>query len=126
MHVDRRVKDNTLLNWPMQATCAEIMRLATSRMVDERLSICATVHDAVLIEASLEDIDQHVEIAKDCWRWASEKVLSKFRLDADAKIVRYPDRYKDEDGTSEWNQLIQFLHEIEKKNEQPAYPPVTV
>ena len=83
-------------------------------MVDEGLSICITVHDAVPLEAPLEEIGQHVEIAKDCWRWASGKVL-KFRLDADAKIVRYPDRYTDDDGTEAWNQLIQFLEEIEKK-----------
>lgn len=119
MHVHRGVLDNTLLNWPMQATCAEIMRLATSRMVDAGLSICITVHDAVLLEASLEDIDQHVEIAKNCWRWASERVL-KFQLDADAKIVRYPDRYTDEDGTEAWNQLVQFLEEIEQKEEPTA------
>jgi DNA polymerase-1 len=121
MHVHRSVTDNTLLNWPMQATCAEIMRLATVRMVDQGLSICITVHDAVLLEASLQDIDQHVEIAKDCWRWASERVL-KFRLDADAKIVRYPDRYTDEDGTEAWDQLLEFLEEIEKKDQQTASP----
>jgi DNA polymerase I len=113
MNVHREVSDNTLLNWSMQATCAEILRLATSRMVDEGLSICATVHDSVLLEADLETIDQHVEVAKECWRWASEKVL-KFRLDADAKVVRYPDRYTDEDGSEVWSQLIRFLEEIEK------------
>jgi DNA polymerase I len=120
MHVHRGIPDNTLLNWPMQATCAEIMRLATSRMVDEGLSICATVHDAVLLEASLEEIDRHVEIAKKCWRWASEKIL-KFRLDADAKIVRYPDRYTDEDGADAWNQLVQFLKEVEERDERAAH-----
>jgi DNA polymerase I len=119
MHVHRGVEDNTLLNWPMQATCAEIMRLATSRMVDEGLSLCVTAHDACLLEACLEDIDQHVEIAKNCWRWASEKVL-KFRLDADAKVARYPERYTDEDGAEAWNQMIQFLEEIEKKGERTA------
>jgi DNA polymerase-1 len=119
INVNRTVQDNTLLNWPMQATCAEIMRLATSRMVDEGLSICVTVHDAVLLEAPLEDIEQHVEIAKNCWRWASERVL-KFRMDADAKIVRYPDQYTDEDGTEAWNQMVQFLEEIEKNDERTA------
>lgn len=119
MHVHRGVEDNTLLNWPMQAACAEILRLATTRMVDMGLSICITVHDAVLLEAPLEEIDEHVEIAKESWRWASEKVL-RFRLDADAKIVRYPDRYTDQDGTEAWNQMVQFLEEIEKEDERMA------
>jgi DNA polymerase I-like protein with 3'-5' exonuclease and polymerase domains len=125
MHVHRGVKDSTLLNWPMQSTCAEILILATSRMVDEGLSILITVHDAVLIESSLEEIDAHVEIAKECWRWASEKVL-KFRLDADAKVVRYPDRYTDEDGAEAWDQMIQFLEEIERKDEGDHKPVVAV
>jgi hypothetical protein len=87
------------------------------------LSICATVHDAVLLEASLEQIDRHVQIAKDCWCWASEKVL-RFRLDADAKVVRSPDRYSDEEGSGVWNQLVQFLEEIEEQKEQLQMRPV--
>jgi DNA polymerase I len=107
------------LNWPMQAACAELLRLATSRMVDEGLSICVTAHDAVLLEAALEDIERHVEIAKECWRWAAERLLT-FRLDADAQIVRYPDRFTDEDGTELWNQLIEFLEEVERSKAAEA------
>ena len=76
----------------MQAACAEIMRLAASFMVDEGLALCATVHDAVLIEASIEQIDADVEVAKRCWARASDIVLGGFALDADSKIVRLPRR----------------------------------
>ena len=43
----------TLLNFPMQANGAEILRLAVIRMTDASIRVCATVHDAVLIEAPL-------------------------------------------------------------------------
>jgi DNA polymerase-1 len=117
LQVHRGVTPNALLNWPMQSTCAEILRLASTRMLDEGLSICCTVHDAVLIQADDADIDAHTAIAQECWRWASERVL-KFRLDSDAKIIRSGERYEDEDGTEKWNQLMGWLEEAE--NEERA------
>jgi hypothetical protein len=97
----------------MQAACAEIMRLAASFMVDEGLALCATVHDAVLIEAPVEQIDADVEAAKRCWARASEIVLGGFALDADAKIFRFPDVYHDDDGKEMWNRLLGVLTDLE-------------
>ena len=117
MNVNRTVENNTLLNWSCQATCAEIMRLATSRMVDEGLSICITVHDAVLIEADEAEIAAHTEIAKECWRWASEKVLG-FRMESDCKIIRSGERYEDDDGQEQWNKIMKLLIQAEAEAEQ--------
>ena len=117
MNVNRTVENNTLLNWSCQATCAEIMRLATSRMVDEGLSICITVHDAVLIEADDAEIEAHIEIAKECWRWASEKVLG-FRMESDCKIIRNGERYEDDDGREEWEKIMELLIQAEGEVEQ--------
>lgn len=123
MSVHRNITKNQLQNWPMQATCAEIMRIATTRMLDMGLSICVTVHDAVLIEADDADIEAHAGIAQDCWRWASERVLG-FRLDADVKIIHDGERYEDSDGTDDWNQLMQWLQEVEAENENESQPGV--
>jgi hypothetical protein len=98
MPVDAETSSTALSNFPMQAACADIMRLAAIFMVDEGLALCATVHDAVLIEAPVERISIDVEVAKSCWRRASEIVLGGFGLDADSKIVCYPGVYHDEDG----------------------------
>lgn len=117
MPVGKETSDNALSNFPMQAACAEIMRLATSFMVDEGLALCATVHDAVLIEAPIERIKADVETAKRCWARASRIVLYGFELDADAKIVRFPDVYHDEDGEEMWDRIIGILDEIE----QPSF-----
>jgi hypothetical protein len=114
MPVNKETPSTTLSNFPMQAGCAEIMRLAASLMVDEGLALCATVHDAVLIEAPIEQIDADVEVAKRCWARASEIVLDGFALDADAKVVRYPDAYYDEDGEEMWNRLQEVLVDVER------------
>jgi hypothetical protein len=114
INVNRDVKSTTLQNWPNQATCAEIMRLATTRMVDEGLSICSTVHDAVLIEADDVEIEKHVEKAKECWRWAGERVV-KFPMEADSKIVRSGQHYVDDDGKEAWEQMMELLARVEKE-----------
>ena len=115
MPVDRETPSTTLSNFPMQASCAEIMRLAASSMVDEGLALCATVHDAVLIEAPVGQIDADAEAARRCWAQASEIVLGGFALDADSKVVRYPDVYHDEDGEEMWNRLLGVLADLERK-----------
>jgi DNA polymerase I len=118
MPVDSKTPETALSNFPMQAACADILRLATIFMVDEGLALCATVHDAVLIEAQVEQIEADVEVAKQCWKRASEIVLGGFALDADSKIVRYPGVYEDEDGKDMWEQLQRMLDELEA--ETPA------
>jgi DNA polymerase I-like protein with 3'-5' exonuclease and polymerase domains len=120
MPVDKKTPSTTLSNFPMQAGCAEIMRLAASFMVDEGLALCATVHDAVLIEAPIGQIDADVEVAKQCWRRASEIVLGGFSLEADCKIVRYPDVYHDDDGEEMWTRLLGALADLERSRSSIA------
>jgi hypothetical protein len=40
--------------------------------------------------------------------------LSPPKLDADAKIIRYPDVYHDEDGEQMWERLMGFLDDLER------------
>jgi DNA polymerase I len=119
MPVDSKTSSTSLYNFPMQAACAEIMRLAAVMMVDEGLALCATVHDAVLIEAPIERINSDVEVAKSCWRRASEVVLGGFGLDADSKIVFFPDVYHDDDGEEMWSTLLKILDELERSQSTP-------
>ncbi len=85
----RDVKENTFLNWPMQANGAEMLRLACIAMEEEGIGICAPVHDAILIEAPLNEIDQHVASATHHMQKASGWVLGRGRhCRVDAEIVR--------------------------------------
>lgn len=114
LSVNVLTKDGTLQNFHPQATCAEIMRRAVALMADRGIAICEIVHDAVMIEDSLDVIDATVQAAKDCWRQASREILG-FELEADAKRCNYPDRYEDEDGQSMWVTLLGLL-EISERN----------
>jgi DNA polymerase-1 len=103
-----------LANFPMQANGAEILRLACCLATEQGLCVCAPVHDALLIEAPTESIDDVVAATQEVMAKASEIVLGGFRLRTDAKIVRYPDRYMDPRGESFWNQVMQILRELEQ------------
>ena len=100
----RDVKENTFLNWPMQANGAEMLRLACIALEEEGIRICAPVHDAILIEAPLNAIEDHVRHATSLMQKASEWVLGLGRqCRVDAEIVCCPDRYIDGRGTDMWS-----------------------
>jgi len=104
------VKANTFLNWPMQAHGAEMMRIACILAVERGIKLCAPIHDALLIEAPLDQIDSEVVRLKECMSEASEAVLGDGKVcRVDADIVRYPDRYMDEHGQEMWDQIMGLL-----------------
>ncbi len=116
IHTKADPNARSLCNFPMQANGAEMLRLACILLTEAGIRVCAPVHDAVLIEAPLADLDTVVAQAKDLMREASRIVLNGFELSSDAKIVRYPDRYMDERGTQMWNTVMALIVE-------PPYQP---
>ena len=62
-------------NWPVQATGADILRMACIEGHRRGLQLCGSVHDAVLIESSLERIDADVALMREIMRRASRVVL---------------------------------------------------
>ena len=124
----RDVNANSLLNFPIQAGCAEILRLATGYMLDAGIAICACVHDAVLIESPIGEIEGAVATCQECWRRASREYLGGFELGSDAKIIRYPARWgdneeEDVEDIELWGRIQRLLDEIEA--EEKAAPPYT-
>lgn len=99
----------SLCNFPMQANGAEMLRLACIQLMRDGVRICAPVHDAILIEAPLENLDAVVAHTQAVMQQASAAVLDGFKLESDAKIVRYPERYMDERGTQMWNTVMELL-----------------
>lgn len=76
------------------------------------MKLCAPIHDAVLIEAPIELIDEHVEIARQAMIWASAMVMGGKTCRVDADIYRYPERYMDEErGAKMWDQVMELIGE---------------
>ena len=99
----------TFRNFPAQANGAEMLRVAMIALVESGITVCAPVHDAVLIEAPAPEIDSVVETAQQIMEGASRAVLGGFTIRTEAKIVRYPERYTEKRGTQMWEKLVQLL-----------------
>jgi DNA polymerase-1 len=106
------VKPTTFCNWPIQATGAEILRLALILMVEDGIAVAATVHDAVLIEAPIGEIDETATRAKAIMEKASEILLGSYTVQVDSEIIRYPDRFKDEKGAALWRLIEEYFGEV--------------
>ncbi len=95
----------------MQANGAEMLRIACILLTEAGIRVCAPVHDALLIEAPLDELDDAVATTQSLMAEASRIVLDGFELGSDAKIVRYPERYMDERGETMWNTVMTLIGE---------------
>lgn len=105
------VNERSVRNFPMQAHGAEMLRIACILLKREGISVCAPVHDALLIEAPLTVLDSVVKRAQELMAEASRIVLYGFELGCDARVVRYPNRFMDERGIVMWNTAMPLINE---------------
>jgi DNA polymerase I len=113
-HVGPNVKERSLGNFPMQANGAEMLRLACCFATERGVAVNAPVHDALLIEAPLENLDEAVAITQEAMSDASAVVLGGFRLRSDAKVIRSPERFMDEKrGRPMWETIQGLLRSME-------------
>jgi DNA polymerase I-like protein with 3'-5' exonuclease and polymerase domains len=99
----------SLRNFPMQAHGAEMMRLACCLATEAGIRVAAVVHDALLVEAPEEEIEDVADRTMNFMREASEIVLPRFPLRAETNIIRYPDRYTDPRGKDTWEAVGRLL-----------------
>ena len=109
IHTRDELNDRSLRNFPMQANGAEMLRIACILLTEAGIRVCAPVHDALLIEAPLDELDQAIATTKLLMREASRIVLDDFELGSDVKEVRYPDRYMDKRGVVMWDKVMSLV-----------------
>jgi DNA polymerase I len=109
LHATLDWNPRTVMNFPMQANGAEMLRLACCLATERGLSVCAPVHDAILFEAPLGEIEEHVAALQACMREASRDVLGGLELGSEAKVVRWPERYADKRGEVMWDTVTRLL-----------------
>jgi DNA polymerase I-like protein with 3'-5' exonuclease and polymerase domains len=105
VHVGSKPNVLSLRNFPLQANAAEMLRLAMILAQQRGAEICAPIHDALLIEAELGEIDDAVATCQKAMADASELVLPGFSLRTEARIFRAPEHYTDDRGTRFWADL---------------------
>ena len=98
------------MNFPIQANGAEMLRVACILATEAGIKVCAPVHDAILIEAPVTEIEKVVEQTQKIMEEASVIVLGGFKLRSDAEI--FTDRYCDQRGEKMWNQVQKVLNNL--------------
>jgi DNA polymerase I len=109
-------KAGTLRNFPMQSTGAEILHVACILAERRGIKIVAPVHDAIMAEGPVEDI-QDVSVALDrVMRDASAIVLQGRELSTDETIVRPAEHYCDKRGAAMWQTVTELVAQAERDN----------
>jgi DNA polymerase I len=108
-------------NFPVQATGADILRVACIEGHRRGLQLCGSVHDAIVIESSVDRIDADVALMKEIMRRASRIVLGDHELRTGVDVIRYPDRYADIRGREMWTEVIGLLAQYRRQPEAVPY-----
>ena len=111
IHTRDELNDRSLRNFPMQANGAEMLRIACILLTEAGVRVCAPVHDALLIEAPLDELDEAIAKTKLLMKESSRIVLDGFELGSEAQEFRYPDRYFDERGALMWQTVMRLMKE---------------
>lgn len=104
-------EDRTVRNFLVQATGAEILRVASYLLQEANVKILAPVHDAILIECDEENAEATIKRAQEIMEQASKYVLGK-PVRTEAMVIRYPHRYVDPHGGETWDKLMKILDEL--------------
>jgi hypothetical protein len=96
--VGARTNPRGVRNFPVQGNAAEMMRLAACFTVAAGVELVATVHDALVVEADMSELEDAVRATQAAMDRASSIVLGGFVLRTEVKCVRHPDRFRDPRG----------------------------
>lgn len=118
IHVADGANPRSLQNFPMQANGAEMLRLACCFATERGIAVCAPVHDALLVEAPIDQIDKVVATTQKAMADASRIVLGGFELRSEAKIFAHPARFSDPRGQRMWDTVWGIIDALEQ-TEQP-------
>ena len=109
VHIGENPNPRSLRNFVAQANEAEMMRIAACLATERDVEVGAPIHDAFLICAPIDRIDEKAAVMRAAMIEASRAVLGGFELRTDAHIVRYPDRYMDPRGEVMWARVQDLI-----------------
>jgi DNA polymerase I-like protein with 3'-5' exonuclease and polymerase domains len=110
MEVHSETGKNTLRNFQVQSTGADILRHAHLLLFEAGVGVCCPVHDAFLIEVPGVDPQEVALESQRIMGKAGEYVLGEDSLlRADARILRYPERLLEPKGEAMWNRMLQSV-----------------
>jgi DNA polymerase-1 len=114
VHVGPENNPRSLQNFPMQANGAEMLRIACCLATERGVRVCGPIHDALLIEASTDGIEDAVRDCRGAMAEASAAVLGGLELRTDVNVVTWPERYSDPRGAQFWATLMDLVGDLKR------------
>jgi len=108
-HINSSVNEPSIRNFLMQANGAEMLRLACCFATERGIRVCAPVHDAILIEAPLAELNDAAAATVSEMDHASREVLGGYKLRVETRLICHPDRFLDERGLWMWQKVMVAL-----------------
>jgi hypothetical protein len=99
----------SLRNFHMQASGAEMLRLACCLGTENGIRICAPIHDAVLIIAPTGHLEDATKAMRGYMAEASRIVLDGFELATTPTQIIWPDHYSDKRGAMMFAKVMSLL-----------------
>jgi DNA polymerase I len=122
VNVSETANPRFLRNFPMQANGAEMLRLACCLATERGITVCATLHDAILVEASEHGIWEAAEVVQQAMSEASSIVLDGFPLRSSVRVIGPAEGLGDYRGATVWSNVkrtIEGMGDL-RASEQPV------
>jgi hypothetical protein len=113
IRADGTTNPRSLRNFPIQSAGNEMMRAAVIAAVESGIQVDMSVHDALLVEDTVERIDETAARTASIMKHAGKVVSGGFSIRVGVEIVRHPDRYSDPRGLPMWERVNELLSAVE-------------
>jgi DNA polymerase-1 len=114
LHPRKDPNPRSIANFPIQANAAEILRVACCLTTEAGFEVCAPVHDALLVNCRIEDLDRTIAEVKTLMVRASQIVLGGFALKIGHETTKYPDHLTDKRGTKMFAAVMEQMGKLKK------------
>jgi DNA polymerase I len=110
------INPRTVRNFPIQSTAAEVLHVACILAERRGIEVVAPVHDAIMVETTLDQTED-VSIALDrVMRDAAAIVLRGYELPTDVQLVLVGNRFYEKRGKDMWETITRLTAKLEKEN----------
>jgi DNA polymerase family A len=109
------INPRTVRNFPIQSTAAEALHVACILAERRGVEIVAPVHDAIMVEADLQEVEDASIALDHAMRDAAAIVLRGYELPTDVQLVRPGERFYEERGKDMWETITRLTAKLERE-----------
>lgn len=102
IHLDQNANFRSFRNFPLQGNGSEMLRIACIFAHEKNIQIIGLVHDALLAECNIDEIEVVTKETIRAMEKASQIVLDGFTLRVEKEVFSYPKRFEDKRGVKMW------------------------